>query len=142
MPSENVDLVRSIYTAWERGDYSRSAEWAHPEIEFVITDGPSPGSWKGLAGLAAGWRDFLSAWEGFHMETGEFRELDDERVLVLHRFSARGKKSGLEVGQLVAKGATLFATRGGSVTRLVVYFDHERALADLGLSFEAGSPHS
>jgi ketosteroid isomerase-like protein len=62
--SANLDLVRSIFAAWERGDVS-SAEWAHPEIEFVTADGPSPGSSTGLAGMAAAMREFLGAWQGW-----------------------------------------------------------------------------
>jgi hypothetical protein len=53
--SVNLDLVRSIYSAWERGDYS-SAEWAHPEIDFVFADGPTPGTWIGWARAAEAWR--------------------------------------------------------------------------------------
>jgi hypothetical protein len=37
--SENLDLVPSIHAGWESRDYG-SAEWAHPEIEYVIVDGP------------------------------------------------------------------------------------------------------
>jgi ketosteroid isomerase-like protein len=130
--SENLDLVRSIHAAWERGDYS-SAEWAHPEIDFVVADGPTPGSWTGLAGLAEGTRDWLSAWEDARAEVDDYRELDDERVLVLVHVTGRGKASGLEIGQVQAKGANLFHVCGGKVTRLVLYMDRERALADLGL---------
>jgi ketosteroid isomerase-like protein len=77
--SANIDLVRSIYAAWERGDYS-SVEWADPEIEYVIADGPAPGRWTGLSGLGEAWRSILTVWEEFHTESvDEFRELDDQR---------------------------------------------------------------
>jgi hypothetical protein len=79
MSSANVDLVRSIFAAWERGDFS-SSEWAHAEIEFVIADGPTPGSWTGAAGMTGAWRGFLSAWEEFRTGADEYRELDHERA--------------------------------------------------------------
>jgi ketosteroid isomerase-like protein len=131
--SSNLDLVRSIYAAWERGDRS-SVEWAHPEIEFVVADGPDPGSWIGVAAMTSAAGAMLSAWEEYRLEADEFRELDEERVLVLDHRSGRGKASGLELDE--ARGANLFHVRGGKVTRLAIYWDRDRALADLGLAAE------
>jgi ketosteroid isomerase-like protein len=137
--SPNLDLVRSIFAARERGDYT-STERAHPELEYVQADGPAPGSWTGLSKITEGVRDFLSAWEDFRVGgVDEYRELDEERVLVLGRFSGRGKTSGLELGRLGSKGASIYHVRDGKVTRIVSYLDRERALADLGLAAEGGS---
>jgi ketosteroid isomerase-like protein len=141
MASANLELVRSIVAGWARGDYS-SVEWAHPEIELEIADGPSPGSWAGLAGMAEGWRGVLSAWEEYRHYADEYRELDGDRVLVLTRYGGRGKTSGLELGQIQAKAASLFQVRDRKVTRLVLYFNAERALGDLGLPAETGSTRS
>src|SRR5437870_1454883 len=107
MTSANLDFVRSLFAAWERGDYS-SADWAHPELEYVIADGPEPGGGKGLAGLAEAWGSWVSAWEDLRIEVDEYRELDDERVLALVRKTGRGKQSGLEIGEMHAKAANVF----------------------------------
>ena len=133
MSQENVELVRSLYATWERGDFS-SVEWAHPEIEYVIADGPDPGSWRGVAGMAEAFRVLVSVRGEFRVEADGYRELDDERVLVHVHWSGRGKTSGLELGQIRANGVHLFHVRGGKVTRFVFYWNRERALADLGLS--------
>ena len=132
--SENLDLVRSIYAAWERGDYYRSVEWAHPEIEFVVMDGLNPGTLWGVDALEDNWREFQGAWEDYGMKAEDYRQLDDERILVMVRLSGRGKASGLEVAQTGSRAATIFTVREGKVRKLVVYWDGDRALADLGLS--------
>jgi ketosteroid isomerase-like protein len=128
--SENIDLVRSIYADWERGDYS-AVEWAYPDIEYVSVDGPEPGTWVGVRGLAQGWIGWMSVWEDFRVEAEEFRELDEDRVLVLDRSSGRGRTSGLDVER--ARGTVLFHIHDGKVTRMLAWWDRDRALADLGL---------
>jgi ketosteroid isomerase-like protein len=130
--SENLDLVRSLYAAWERGDY-RASEWAQPDIEWVIADGPDPGTWVGLSGMAEGFRSSMGVFRDVHAEVERYEELDAERVLVFELRGARGKASGLELGRMRSEGAVLFHVRDGRVARLVFYWDRDRALADLGL---------
>ena len=84
--------------------------------------------------MAEPWRDFLSAWEDVSLVADEYRELDGERILVLVRRSGRGKRSGIELSELGARGANLLHIRDGKVTRWVTYFDRDHALADLGLA--------
>ena len=83
--------------------------------------------------MKKGWREFLSAWKHWRGEADEYRALDDERVLGLFKFSASGKASGLEVGDMRTRGAFLYQLRDGKVIKLVVYWDGDHALEAVGL---------
>jgi ketosteroid isomerase-like protein len=127
--SANLELVRSIYADWGRGEFSRT-DWADPEIEFAIVGGPDPGRWHGLSGMAEGWRGWAAAWDDYRAEADEYRELDGGRVLVLGRMGGRGKASGVGVE---TEFANLLEVRDGTVVALTLYSNRRRALADLGL---------
>jgi hypothetical protein len=130
--SENVELVRSILAGWERGDYG-NVEWADPEIEFVLRGGVDPSRSVGLAAMGAAWRAWLSEFEDFSTSPEEFRELDEERVLVLTQNTGRGRRSGVELGGTATPGATLFEIHNGKVTKLLAWAARDEALTELGL---------
>jgi hypothetical protein len=54
-------------------------------------------------------------------------------MLVILHAVGRGRTSGVQLGQTSGRGANVHEICGGRVTRLVIYFDCARALADLGL---------
>jgi ketosteroid isomerase-like protein len=127
--SAHLDLVRSIFADWERGDFS-SADWADPEIDFVIVAGPMPSRFHGVPEMARGMREFLTAWEGYRVEADEYRELDDDCILIFTRDTARGRTSGVDT---VSMRAYVLHLHDGKVTRITSYWDRDRAFADLGL---------
>ena len=135
VPQENVDLVRSIYADWERGDWG-STRWAHPDIEYVMVEEPAGSTThRGRTAMGEAWRAFLGAWVDYRLEPQEFRTLDHERVLVRVKAYGHGKASGVELSDATPgrAGANLFHIFGGMVVRLDAYFDWHHALADLGL---------
>ena len=132
--SINLDLVKAISAGWERGDYG-SVEWADEQIEFVIADGPEPARLQGRERMTANLAGFQDAWEEYHSRVEEFRELDEERVLVLTYATGRGRTSGLETAQ---ERANLFHLRGGKVTRITAYWDRRQALAEAAAELVSG----
>ena len=129
--SANLELVRRIVSDWERGDFS-SADWAHPEIEFEVADGIMAGRWQGVEAMAESWADILRSFSELRAEPEAIREVGDGCVLLLLKNAGRGRASGLEVGDVSPHAANVFYVRDGKVTRLVIYWDREQALADLG----------
>jgi ketosteroid isomerase-like protein len=139
--SENLDLVRSIFAAWAEGDFS-SADWADPEIDFVMHGDLTAGEWEGLDEMGEAWATMLRAWERLRAIPEEIREIDDDRVLVFVRNEGRGRGSGIELQGISTKAANVFTIRDGKVTRLVLYWNREQAIADLGLTDRESSQRS
>ena len=132
MSRENVEVVRRIYADWAQGRFA-SVDLLDPEIEFVLADGPFSGSYKGLAAMAKANREWLQAWEEVRQVPDQLRELDGERVLSFHHYRARGKKSGLDLGDMRGEAAAVFYVSDGRVTRIVHYFERDAALEAVGL---------
>lgn len=127
--TEAEALVRSIYEYWARGDFS-TREWATPDFELVMADGPSPGTFRG-DDVGRAWGDMIGAWEDFRAVAEEVRDLGDGRVLVFTRNTGRSKGSGLELGDMHTCGANVIHVRDGRIAKLVAYFNRDQALADV-----------
>jgi ketosteroid isomerase-like protein len=89
MSQENVEIVRSVYAGWSRGDFSEGDAF-DPQVEFEMVDWPEAGSSRGLDAMRRTWRGALSAWEDFRAEPGEFLAIGDQ-VVVLTHVCARGQ---------------------------------------------------
>jgi ketosteroid isomerase-like protein len=136
--SAKLDLVRSIYAAWERGDF-HWIDWAHADIRYANADGPAPTERRGVDGMTKAFRDYISAFEGWGVVADDFLDLGGEGVLVSFHQTGRGKASGIDLTHFNSTGATLFKVSAGKVTEIVQYADRDRALADLGLTLGTGT---
>ena len=93
--------------------------------------GPITGAYTGPAAIDEGWRALLDTVDDARASAQEYRDVDEERILVLGCLRGREKSSGAPVEQL---RANLFRIRDGKVVRLIFYWDRGRAFADLGLA--------
>jgi hypothetical protein len=80
MSSANVDLVRSLFADWERGDFSVRASGRTPRSSSFKPTGPEPGRATGLAEMATTWRTRLNVIADVRVEAEKYRELDDTRT--------------------------------------------------------------
>lgn len=104
MSRENLEAVEAWVAAINRGDLAKLLEIADPAIEFrsyLAKLSGSDGAYRGHDGLRRYIRDLSDAWESFHVEIDEYRDLG-ETVLMLGRLQARGRSSGLEVEERLA----------------------------------------
>ena len=131
MSQENVEVVRSVYTAWNRGDRETALGFAHPEIVIDASRRVfNPTTYVGKEGAPRLFADMEEVWEQFHTELDEVLDADD-RVVVIGRLIGKGRASGVEVEQPIAD---VWTVRDGRIVRGELnYTDRREALEAAGL---------
>ena len=132
MSQENVEKLRTVYAEWSKGNFRPVTDLYGPDMEWGWSE-----EFPGLGGVVreSGARSermvrWLSSWEKWRVEPEDFLKSGDH-VVVLCRYTGRGKGSGVDVD---THGAHLWTFREGEAIRLEVFSSRERALEAAGVS--------
>jgi len=129
MPAENVEIVRSIYDAGNRGDWDAAFCDAHPDFEVTLQRAPSAAPLRGREEVQGWIQDLFAAFEWWSTEPEEFFEGGD-RVVAFVRIRSRPKGSTAEVEVRVGH---LWTIRDGKLVSLRTFPEPEKALEAAGL---------
>ena len=100
------------------------------EIEYVNPpEAVEPGTRRGQAAFSAAVENVFDGWESWQMEPEEFRAAGDQVVVVL-RYRARGRGSGVEIN---GRESALWTLRDGKVARYAWFQEPAEALEAAGL---------
>jgi uncharacterized protein len=129
---ENVEVVRSMYEAFNEGDRARALTYLHPEAELhQPPELPDGGVYYGRAEFQRGTNLWLEEWDSFRYEIEELTDVGD-RVLMEIRLWGIAKGSGAEVERRDV--FHLWTMRDGKAQRCDVYLNRPDALEAVGLS--------
>ena len=129
--SEDVEVVRRAFDAWNRQDLEAVHECFSPDLEIDASDRVlNPDAYQGVEGFMRMRREIGEAWDEFRVEVEEFFEAGED-VVVFARAVGRGRASGVEVD---FRSAWLMTVWGERVTHARLYRDRTQALEAAGLS--------
>jgi len=128
MSQHNVELVRTVWDAFLRGDFDKALSGFHPDVEWDGTnlpDGKISHGHEAILEHAARWAD---TWEDWTVELGEFVEAGDDVVVFIRE---RGRsKIGIDMDE---RHAEVYTVKGGSIVRRRGFSDTKAALEAVGL---------
>ena len=135
----NVELAQRSIAAFNRGEVDAFAALTTPDFEWSPSMGAIEGEiFRGGEGIEKYFENLGNAWAKFHILPDGFRDLAD-LVIMLGRLEGLGKGSGVPVD---ASLGIVFDLRGGKISRIRGFLDHNEALRAAGLSDQglAASP--
>ena len=137
MSQENVEIVRGLAEAFQRGDLEAPFEFYDPEIEWDTTAGHSPvpdlaGVYRGHEGTRVFWRQWLSAWTDIEYEIQDVLDAGDDVVMLIGNQRQVGRHSGVRTE--IPDYGWVYTLHDGKIVRVRWYPDQRSALEAAGLS--------
>jgi len=124
-------MVRRVVELFNRHEIEEVLAMTHEDFEMDWSNsiGPVKGVYRGHDQVLELWGAFTDPWEEFSWEPEEIIELDQERILLVNHFRARGRGSGVEVDAI---GVQLWTFEGGKGKSVKLFQTKEEALAEAG----------
>jgi ketosteroid isomerase-like protein len=137
MSEENVEVVRRLYEAVERGDSSAVYALYDPDVEADFSESPGgdlltaePLIYRGHDGIRRLGRDWGDAWAEDKYELGELIDAGS-CVIAAVTYRGRGRGSGIEV---TGTGYPVWWIRQGKVVKVVWFRTRQEAIEAAGPS--------
>jgi ketosteroid isomerase-like protein len=128
MPPSNVDVVRAIVAAWNRGDFTAAMDMCTDDVVFDWSRRMLDGEvLHGREDLRRFMQSTMEIFDEIHIPDDELTDLGGDVVLLVGTARFKGHASGLDVE---AHAANLWTVRDGKVARFCFYQNKEDALAD------------
>jgi ketosteroid isomerase-like protein len=135
MSRENVEAFRRGFAVFNRtftGATNEYFELLDEEVEWVpITAFLDGATYRGKDGVRKWMDDLRRDWEIYELTWEEVRDLDDDRVLAIGSWHARGRRSGVELH--LQQATWLVHYRNRKIIRLQTFTDRSEALEAVGL---------
>jgi ketosteroid isomerase-like protein len=129
MSQENVEIVRSIYTALNEDDWDAASRLADPEVEVTFQRGPNAGTHRGRDSIRAVLMDQREAFDAWIIEIERVLDQGDEVVAVIRsHLRPRGTDAEFEM-----RNGHIWTLRGGVAVSLRGFPNPEEALEAAGL---------
>lgn len=132
MAISNVEVVRAVVAAFNRGEFADAMKMCTEDVEFDWSRRMLDGEvFRGRADAQRFLQGVREIFDEIHIPSDELTDLGDGLVLLYGTARFKGRASGLDVE---AAAANLWTVRDGKIARFRFYQTKEEALEDAATS--------
>lgn len=131
MASENVEIVRRAYEAFNTDEPEAAIALLDPDVEWTLpAHFPDAETWRGRDRVVEGLRSMATSFDSLNLEVHELIDAGD-RVVALVHIQGRAAVTGLDLSGMGVDGH-IWTLRDGRVVAVRMYGGTSDALAEIG----------